>query len=241
MTTNSLSRRPEKAHENEGIPLRALILSLALHALLLGGLTQGPEFQAGNVAPAEMLHAVLRPVPRIASVPSAASQAVAPAAPSRIMQRHEAEAAAPAAVPPAPGLVPDAPTAAAMAVAEAGSVPTSRTMPQPASIVPTGARGPDAAGLRQYRLALAAEARRFRRYPDAARQEGITGTAEVRVTVSAAGTPRQADLASSSGHAALDAAALDMLRRAAARTVLPESLRGQEFAVLLPVVFEVED
>jgi hypothetical protein len=32
-----------------------------------------------------------------------------------------------------------------------------------------------------------------------------------------------------------------MLRAAVARTTLPESLRGREFAVLLPVVFEVED
>ncbi len=94
--------------------------------------------------------------------------------------------------------------------------------------------------MRQYRLALAGEARRFRRYPDAARREGITGTAEVRVTVAAAGAARHAELAHSSGHAVLDAAALDMLRQATARALLPESLRGQDFAVLLPVVFEVE-
>lgn len=110
-----------------------------------------------------------------------------------------------------------------------------------ASAAPLDARGPDAAGLRQYRLALAGEARRFRSYPNAAQHAGITGTAEVRVTVSAAGATRHADLARSSGHAALDAAALDMLRQAAARTQPPESLRGQDFAVLLPVVFEVED
>jgi protein TonB len=117
-------------------------------------------------------------------------------------------------------------------------------MSRPATVAaaaPTGASGPDAAGLRQYRLALAGEARRFRRYPDAARHEGITGTAEVRVMVGIAGVARQVDLARSSGHAALDAAALEMLRQAAGRTLLPESLRGQEFAVLLPVVFEVED
>jgi protein TonB len=52
---------------------------------------------------------------------------------------------------------------------------------------------------------------------------------------------RHADLARSSGHEILDKAALDMLRQAAGRAVLPESLRGQNFAVLLPVVFEVEE
>lgn len=100
--------------------------------------------------------------------------------------------------------------------------------------------GPDAVGLRQYRLALAGEARRFRSYPEAARREGAHGTAEVRISVGL-GAQRQTELVRSSGHALLDTVALDMLRSAAARTTLPESLRGQEFAILLPVVFEVED
>jgi protein TonB len=52
---------------------------------------------------------------------------------------------------------------------------------------------------------------------------------------------RHAVLARSSGHEILDQAALEMLRQAAARAVLPESLRGQSFAVLLPVVFEVKE
>jgi protein TonB len=103
------------------------------------------------------------------------------------------------------------------------------------------ARGPSESGLRQYRLALATEARRFRRYPEAARRAGLAGTAEVRVTVMAGGTQRVAELNRSSGHAALDAAALEMLRQAARQTALPESLREQNFSVLLPVLFEVEE
>jgi protein TonB len=101
--------------------------------------------------------------------------------------------------------------------------------------------GPDAAGLRQFRLALAGEARRHRSYPEAARRAGLSGTAEVRVAVAAGGATRSAELSRSSGHAELDAAALEMLSRAALRTPLPDSLRGQDFAVLLPVVFEVEE
>ncbi|MBS3934839.1 MAG: TonB family protein, partial [Sulfuritalea sp.] len=83
-------------------------------------------------------------------------------------------------------------------------------------------------------------ARRVRNYPEAARRDGLTGTAEVRVTVDAR-AGRRTELSRSSGHPLLDAAALEMLRTAAARAPLPESLRGREFAVLLPVVFEVED
>jgi protein TonB len=104
---------------------------------------------------------------------------------------------------------------------------------------PVETHGPDAAGLRQYRLALAGEARRFRRYPVAARRAGLSGTAEIRVAV--ASGERSAELSRSSGHAALDDAALEMLRQAAVHARLPESLHGRDFAVLLPVVFEVEE
>mgnify|MGYP003508428869 CR=1 FL=1 len=94
-------------------------------------------------------------------------------------------------------------------------------------------------GLRQYRLALAREARRFKRYPEQALQAGIGGTAEVRVELEGGALP-VTRLARSSGHEALDAAALDMMRRAAPRTTVPELLRGQTFAVSLPVVFDLE-
>jgi protein TonB len=50
-----------------------------------------------------------------------------------------------------------------------------------------------------------------------------------------------ARLAKSSGHAALDAAALDMMRQAAPRARVPESLRGRSFAVSLPVVFDLDE
>ena len=99
--------------------------------------------------------------------------------------------------------------------------------------------GPDAAGLRQYRMSLAGEARRHKRFPEAARRAGLSGTAEVRIAVTS--FDRQAELTRSSGHVLLDNAALEMLRLAAARAPLPEALRGQQFTVLLPVVFEVED
>ena len=104
-----------------------------------------------------------------------------------------------------------------------------------------GDRGANAAGLRQFRLALAGEARRFRRYPEAARRDGLSGTAEVRITVETGLPARRVELSRSSDYAVLDAAALEMLRQAVRRVELPESLRGQSFAVSLPVVFEVEE
>jgi protein TonB len=232
----SLSRQPEKTHESSGVPWRALAGSLALHALALGMFAVAPADELAGldgVAPAAPLRAELRAAPEAVTGAAAPAPRAAPVLQRRAAVIAPAPAAADA-VPPAPTLV----VAPAVVPSEAvGGVPFARFAPEPATL---SERGPDAAGLRQYRLALAGEARRFRSYPETARRAGMTGTAEVRVSV-AAGAPRQTELARSSGHAILDMAALDMLRAAAARTTLPESLRGQEFAVVLPVVFEVED
>jgi len=149
------------------------------------------------------------------------------------------------AVPPAPTFdLPTLPEQAQATIASGAGgevVPRHTAGPATAALArETDERGAHAAGLRQFRLALAVEARRFRRYPDAAERAGLTGTAEVRVTVESGAPTRRVDLDRSSGHAVLDAAALEMLRQAAVRTVLPETLQGRNFTVVLPVVFETE-
>ena len=96
-------------------------------------------------------------------------------------------------------------------------------------------------GLRGYRLAVAGQARRFKRYPADARASGRTGSTEVRLEVGGDGTPRPATVSRSSGHDSLDRAALAMIDAGAARARLPDSLRGRDFAVLLPVVFSLDD
>ena len=99
--------------------------------------------------------------------------------------------------------------------------------------------GIDANGLRQYRLGLAAAARRFKRYPPQAQENGWSGTAEVRVAIAANGAPQPPVLLRSSGHQLLDAAALEMIGNAALGAIVPASLRGQSFSVPLPVVFSL--
>lgn len=96
-------------------------------------------------------------------------------------------------------------------------------------------------GLRGYRLAVASQARRFKRYPAEARASGRTGSTEVRLEVGGDGTPRPATVSRSSGHDSLDRAALAMIDAGAARARLPDSLRGRGFTVLLPVVFSLDD
>jgi len=238
-------QRHEQRREPTGFPLRPLALSLALHIGLLAGLM--PEFSgaARQIPPAAVLHGMLLPAPAqtelVAARATLPKPVIVPVEP-KIPPTRSAISAQPhplssVAVPPAPTFEQTA------ASQSAGGAPVPReaeAIPNVALTATPAEPGPDQAGLRQFRLSLAGEARRFRRYPESARRAGLAGTSEVRVAVEAGGGARHADLARSSGHEVLDQAALDMLRQAAGRAALPESLRGQSFAVLLPVVFAVE-
>lgn len=96
-------------------------------------------------------------------------------------------------------------------------------------------------GLRGYRLDVATQARRFKRYPPQAMAAGWTGSVDIRLEVGADGRPRPATLERSSGHEPLDRAALAMIDAGALRARLSESLRGRAFAVVLAVVFSLDD
>jgi len=244
---SSLQRHPQQ-REHRGFPLRPFALSLALHVGLLAGWLPLFSDTARQIPPAAVLHGVLLPLPAqtetVAARAALPKPTIVPAEPKIPLSRREISAPpqqlSSVAVPPAPTFEQTA------VIPSAGGIPVPHdadTKPNVALAVatPTTEVGPDQAGLRQFRLSLAGEARRFRRYPESARQAGLAGTSEVRVAVEAGGGVRHAALSRSSGHEILDQAALDMLRQAAARAVLPDSLRGQSFAVLLPVVFEVAE
>ena len=203
--------------------LPALAASLALHALLLW-----PDV-----------------------LPSAARQAAQPLTATLRAVRNEA----PPAPRPAPAAVPRLATGGAsrqpLARAEESPIPVTRhaegaagqaAAPKgTAQAQPGEAAAPDAEGIRAYRIVLAREARAHRQYPPLARERGWTGTAEVSVDVSREGRARHILLARSSGHEVLDREAVSMMSRAAAAAALPDSLRGREFAVRLPVVFDIAE
>ena len=100
--------------------------------------------------------------------------------------------------------------------------------------------GASADDLRQYRLSLAISARRFKRYPALARERGWEGTAEVALDVNALLPVPEVVLVRSSGRGVLDEQALEMMTQAARVTNLPQSLKGRDFRVLLPVQFSLE-
>lgn len=238
---NSNSRQPIFVRSDLG---RALAISLALHALLVlqtlsadsQSRSQRPVAPAGN-----SLEATLRGNrPALAANPSWPASWATTTGPSRHLEaakdprpsRHSSPEVSSGSTPPAE-------TGDSSRGPLAGQESISTASPAAAAL-PSNENGLDANGLRQYRLSLAVASRRFKRYPLQALEQGWSGTAEVRVAVAATGVPQFAELLSSSGHAVLDAAALDMINHAALHTVVPSSLRGRTFSVPLPVVFSID-
>lgn len=231
----------------------AVVASLLLHLLLLW--PAAPRVLT-DTAPA-LLHAALRPSPvpsQPPPPPKPAPRAVAPAptaptAPTAPIAPQALEQSKPTSVPQTPvvsaekALMPT-PTPALPAGSAAPSVPARPTAPGAVSgtlISEASASGAVLDGLRGYRLAVAGQARRFKRYPAQAMAAGWAGSTEIRLEVASDGQPRDTTVTRSSGHQPLDRAAQAMIDAGAQRASVPESLRGKAFAVVLPVVFNLED
>jgi TonB family protein len=96
-------------------------------------------------------------------------------------------------------------------------------------------------GLREYRLNLSREARRYKRYPALARQRGLEGVVIIVVSTSAGLPMPQVSLSRSSGLDVLDRQAMEMLGLAVRAAILPDSLRGRDFALDLPIHFSLDE
>lgn len=205
---------------------RALAVSLALHALLLLQTLPGASSRwqqhampAGNALDAT-LHGMSAPLAALPALP-----AKSPGTTDSILRRRQVPPPLQPARVSAPGMPSGRET-----LSSAGSATVTP---------PSSEDGLDADGLRQYRLSLAVASRRFKHYPPQALELAWSGTAEVRIAIAASGVPQPVQLLSSSGHELLDAAALEMIGKAALHTTVPASLRGRTFSVPLPVVFDL--
>lgn len=216
-----------------------LLFSIALHLFCLAG---GAPRSLPLALPETSLQAVLtdgrkqevaeQPVPTPVHQPSGDR-------PSAKQTRLAIAAERPSAV--VPSALPAALLSAPGPSAEAALSPGSPSLRAEAAAAPAPtSESISADGLRQYRLALAREARRLKRYPPLARERGWEGTAQIAAVFASAAEPTVA-LAHSSGHAALDEQALLMITRAVQSAELPESLRGRQFRVLVPVQFSLDD
>ncbi|MGA8050794.1 MAG: energy transducer TonB, partial [Burkholderiales bacterium] len=117
----------------------------------------------------------------------------------------------------------------------------------PASVAPQRAASEPVVGpttdamLAQYRLAIIAAAKRYKRYPRVALDNNWQGRAQVHMAIGANGTIASMTIRTSSGHDILDRQALDMIRNAIPLTSVPAGLVGKPFAIEIPVVFSLED
>lgn len=95
--------------------------------------------------------------------------------------------------------------------------------------------------LRQYRLALAREARRHKRYPALARTRGWEGLVTIGIHVPLPGATPQLSIAEGSGVEYLDTLALEMITLSVRAVDLPEGLKGRAFVIEVPVRYALEE
>jgi len=93
--------------------------------------------------------------------------------------------------------------------------------------------------LELYRYRLLQSGTRLRAYPPEALEQQLEGTVSVELIVAGDGTLRSATLLASSGHAALDQGALDLLARAVPLTEIPSTLQNKAFAIRIAIVFRL--
>ncbi|WP_269584130.1 energy transducer TonB [Roseibium sp. Sym1] len=88
-----------------------------------------------------------------------------------------------------------------------------------------------------YKGKVVVRLRRAKRYPRQARRNNLEGTAHVAFTISRSGSVSAIRLTRSSGHAVLDQAALDMVRRASPMPKFPGDLSVSRMSLQVPVRF----
>ena len=143
----------------------------------------------------------------------------------------------PVATPPPVQTTPVEPAPAAPPAPSAPAV-TARVDPQPS---PPAQSAPDTGSLDDYRLELMRTARKYKRYPRAAMDNNWEGRAVVRMVVGANGMIASISVASSTGHEVLDKQALDMIQKAKGGVLIPPALRGKEFTLEIPVIYNLKD
>jgi protein TonB len=232
----------------------ALAVSIALHAAALAGL---PELWTASEPPAPapltaLLVPGLQPAAAAAPAPTANPEPPAPRPPrpgaAKRAPPMPAVASARAREVPAPAVPEPAPAERVSAAASASGAEEKGAAPAPAPATapaapdePSGQGSPDVGSLAQYRLALIGVAKEHKTYPPRAIDRGLEGRVDVRLVVGADGAPARVVVQRSSRHDVLDREALALLRKAAALTPVPPALRNREFAVEVPVLYELEN
>lgn len=204
-------------------------------------------------APATVEQALAEERPRPAA-PDATTEAVPPSLPQATAEHEPLEQAPPDPPSPPAALLPPPPPAPRAATPR----PAQRT-PVPETAGRAGARGSASPGSAQrgapdpeasagegpavlppgYLTTLRAILERNLRFPMVAREQGLSGTATVRFTVTRDGRVLHAALSRSSGEASLDREALALLGRVSPLPPLPADFPQQAVELVVPVVFRL--
>ena len=90
-----------------------------------------------------------------------------------------------------------------------------------------------------YNSKVLARLRAAKKYPAAARGEGIEGTAILSFTISSSGTLTSARVVRGAGHASLDNAVIAMARNAAPFPAFPQTISKNKMTFRVPVQFKI--
>lgn len=99
--------------------------------------------------------------------------------------------------------------------------------------------GASAAAVASYKQMVAAHLQRFKQYPPASKAAAQQGTARVSFTLGRGGQVLSASLGGSSGHSALDAETLAMVRRAQPFPAFPPDVNQGSMSFSAPVAFYI--
>ena len=207
----------------------AVLASIALHGLLLFGVSVVSESTHRRASVPVPIAARLAEPPALAPQPAP----VTPAAPRVRKQPIRPGAGIPAALSdpaPAAEVIPAAAPAPAPVAVQIPAAPSGEAASAPV----------DAATLGQYRIQLIGAARRFKRYPESARENNWSGNVVIAMAFGADGRS-ETSVRKSSGRPVLDQQALEMFQQAAKAVPIPPALRGRVFSLEVRAIYGLED
>ncbi len=233
---------------NDRTLLKASIVSLAVHAFLLADVAPFLPLKP-EAPPTAMAVSFRAPVPERPQARARSTQPVPAVEAKPPIEKRSAQVLAAASRSPIDSAVPEK-FSPSMEIKPAARIATNDAAPAhgggdvgPSGVVasPAQEEGVNAEAVRQYRTSLAISAKRFKRYPALARERGWDGEVEIVLDFRRTLPGPEVSLASSSGKAVLDGQAVEMIRQAARATEVPDTLKGRNFRMLMPIRFSLDE
>lgn len=206
-------------------------------------LAPGPTMQQADASPPEEVAPQKTVVEEIAPTPPQQKPEVA--APPEQKPQPTPPTPEPAKITPERKPTPPKPKvvrAEAKKPSEAPPAPRTSAAPRAERRAPAASAvsaGASASAIASYRQLVAAHLQRFKQYPPGAKAAGQQGVARVSFTLGRGGQVMSSGLGGSSGHAALDAETVAMVRRAQPFPAFPPELQQGSMSFSAPVAFHI--